>query len=236
MRLNKYLYEILHRRRVYAFDAFRTGAKTGTQKTTTPPKPAVAANPLKTTNDSVSYAIGLMVANFYKQQGIKNLNSNQVAAACRDIFVNKKTLLTEAQANLTLMKFLNPKLATTISEGEAFLASNKKKAGVKTTVSGLQYEVVTEGKGAKPGPTDTVTVNYAGTFINGQPFDKNNGISFPLNGVISGWTEGLQLMSVGSKYKFYVPYQLAYGMNDNGPIPGGSMLVFEVELLGIKGK
>jgi FKBP-type peptidyl-prolyl cis-trans isomerase len=206
------------------------------KKTTTPTKPAVAANPLKTTNDSVSYAIGLMVANFYKQQGIKNLNSNQVAAACRDIFSNKKTLLTEAQANLTLMKFLNPKLATTISEGETFLASNKKKAGVKTTASGLQYEVVTEGKGPKPGATDTVTVNYAGTFINGQPFDKNNGISFPLNGVISGWTEGLQLMAVGSKYKFYVPYQLAYGMNDNGPIPGGSMLVFEVELLGIKGK
>jgi FKBP-type peptidyl-prolyl cis-trans isomerase len=93
-----------------------------------------------------------------------------------------------------------------------------------------------EGKGPRPAITDTVTVKYAGTLLNGTPFDSNDNISFSLGGVIAGWTEALQLMPVGSKYKLYVPQELGYGMNDNGPIPGGSVLVFEVELLGIKGK
>jgi FKBP-type peptidyl-prolyl cis-trans isomerase len=195
-----------------------------------------AAKPLKNINDSISYAIGLMVANFYQQQGIKSLNVTCVSKAINDIYGQKKPLLTENEANMALMRYMNPALSNNIEQGEKFLATNKNKPGVKTSPSGLQYEVITEGKGPRPAITDTVTVNYVGTLLNGTPFDKNNGISFSLGGVIPGWTEALQLMPVGSKYKLYVPYQLAYGLNDNGPIPGGSVLVFEVELVAIKGK
>ena len=207
------------------------------QKTAPKPKiPSQQQPALKNLTDSVSYAIGMMVAGFYRQQGIKQLNSNLVSKAVNDVFDNKKCLLTDNQANLALMSYLNPELSKNIKEGEKFLATNKKKPGVKTTPSGLQYEVLVEGKGAKPGPTDSVTVNYAGTLLNGTPFDSNNGISFVLTGVIHGWTEALQLMAVGSKHKLYVPYQLGYGMNDHGQIPGGSLLVFEVELVNIKKK
>jgi len=199
-------------------------------------KPAQAVKPLKNSVDTVSYAIGTMVANFYKQQGIAKLNSAMVSKAINDVYGNGKVLLNENQANMALMRYMNPALSKNIEEGENFLAANKKKTGVKTTPSGLQYEVIREGTGARPAATDTVTVNYAGTLVNGTPFDKNDGISFPLNGVIPGWTEGLQLMTTGSKYKLYIPYQLAYGLNDQGPIPGGSVLVFEVDLVSIKGK
>ena len=205
----------------------------------TAPKPNVTSKQppaLKNLTDSVSYAIGMMVAGFYRQQGIKKLNSSLVSKAVNDVFDNKKCLLTDNEANLSLMSYLNPELSKNIKEGETFLATNKKRPEVKTTPSGLQYEVLVEGKGVKPGPVDSVTVNYAGTLLNGKPFDSNNGISFALNKVIAGWTEGLQLMAVGSKHKLYVPYQLGYGMNDNGPIPGGSLLVFEVELVNIKKK
>jgi FKBP-type peptidyl-prolyl cis-trans isomerase FklB len=209
-------------------------------KKTTPAKSSQSTPTLKNLNDSVSYAIGMSVAKFYSQQGIKNLNSAMCAKAISDVFGNKKELLTEEQANLAVMRFLNPNVFKNIEAGEKFLAENKTKPGVKTTASGLQYEVITEGKGAKPLATDTVEVNYAGTLLDGTEFDnsykRGAPITFSLNGVIRGWTEALQLMPVGSKYKLYVPYQLAYGMNDNGPIPGGSVLVFEVELLNIKGK
>ncbi|BDY03521.1 FKBP-type peptidyl-prolyl cis-trans isomerase [Ferrimonas sp. YFM] len=124
------------------------------------------------------------------------------------------------------------------AEGEAFLAENAKKEGVKVTESGLQYKVITEGEGAKPAATDTVEVHYRGTLIDGTEFDssykRGESISFPLNGVIKGWTEGLQLMNVGSKYELYIPSELAYGERGAGQsIPGNAALVFEVELLGI---
>jgi FKBP-type peptidyl-prolyl cis-trans isomerase len=205
-------------------------------KKTTSTKPATQKTVLKNSNDSVSYAIGLMVANFYRQQGIKNLNTNLVSKACSDVYGNKQALLTEKDANLALMRYMNPALTKNIEQGEQFLAANKKRAEVKTNPSGLQYEVLVQGQGPRPAITDTVTVNYVGTLVNGKEFDKNNGITFALNGVIPGWTEALQLMPVGSKYKLYLPYQIAYGLNDNGPIPGGSVLVFEVELVSIKGK
>lgn len=213
-----------------------TTAKTTTSKTTTTKSPAVVPV-LKTANDSLSYAIGLSVANFYRQQGIK-LNVNLVSRACNDILTNKKPLLTDDQANLVFMCHSNPQICINVKEGEKFLQENKKKANVKVTPSGLQYEVMTQGAGAKPGPTDTVTVNYLGTLTNGTEFDnsykRGSSISFALNGVIKGWTEGLQLMPVGSKYKFYIPQQLGYGLNDMGSIPAGSVLIFEVELLDIK--
>lgn len=214
--------------------------KTSPAKTTSATAKKPVARPLKNLTDSVSYAIGMSVANFYSQQGIKTLNSDIVSKAINDVFAKKAMQLTEEQANLCVMRFLNPNVFKNVDEGEKFLAKNKTKAGVKTTASGLQYEVVKEGTGSRPLATDTVEVNYAGTLLNGTEFDnsykRGSSISFPLNGVIRGWTEGLQLMTVGSKYKFYIPYQLAYGMNDNGPIPGGSVLIFEVELVSIKKK
>jgi len=125
------------------------------------------------------------------------------------------------------------------AEGETFLAENARQDGVKVTASGLQYIVVKEGDGAKPSATDTVEVMYHGTFLNNKVFDstynRGQSIEFPLNGVIKGWTEGLQLMSVGSTYKFYIPYNLAYGEAGHpAGIPGYSALIFEVELLAIK--
>jgi FKBP-type peptidyl-prolyl cis-trans isomerase len=123
--------------------------------------------------------------------------------------------------------------------GKKFLEDNAKKAGVKTTSSGLQYKVITEGTGKKPKATETVTVHYRGTLIDGTEFDssykRGEPISFGLNRVIAGWTEGLQLMPTGSKYEFYIPYNLAYGdRGAGGVIPPYATLIFEVELLGVK--
>jgi FKBP-type peptidyl-prolyl cis-trans isomerase FklB len=194
---------------------------------------------MKNISDSVSYAIGLSVANFYKQQGIKNLNTQLVSRAINDVFSNKTALLTESQAQDAVMHYLNPGLSKNITAGEQFLAQNKTKPNVKTTASGLQYEVITQGTGPKPGPTDTVIANYKGTLLDGTEFDnsfkRGEPLTIQVNRVIPGWTEALQMMPAGSKYKLYVPYNLAYGPNDNGPIPGGSLLIFEVELLSIKG-
>lgn len=219
--------------------ALSAGAqKKTTVKTTTTKKTASSrsASPLKNLTDSASYAIGLSVANFYQQQGFKNLNTNLIAKAINDVQSNGKALMNESEANEAIMFYINPNLRTNIEAGRDFLAANKKKAGVKTTASGLQYEVIKDAQGPKPLATDTVVVNYAGRLINGFEFDASRGtpIQFLLSRVIKGWTEGLQLMPVGSKYRLFIPHNLAYGPNDNGQIPGGSTLIFEVELLSIK--
>ena len=126
------------------------------------------------------------------------------------------------------------------AEGDAFLAKNRQKKGIVTTASGLQYEILKEGSGDKPKAENTVKVHYTGYLINGKKFesslDQGDPVEFPLNEVIKGWTEGVQLMSVGSKYKFYIPTELAYGQNPQpgGPILPGSTLIFEIELLGFK--
>ncbi|MEI9943151.1 MAG: FKBP-type peptidyl-prolyl cis-trans isomerase [Chitinophagaceae bacterium] len=209
-------------------------------KTATTTKPAVATKTvLKNLIDSASYAIGTSAATFYKQQGITNINTAVLTAAIKDVLSGKKTLLDDATCNTVMNKIMTKvqedKSRPAIDSGMAYLAKNKLRQGVKTTPSGLQYEVITEGTGIKPVATDSVTCNYRGTLINGFEFDASykygQPITFVLNGVIRGWTEGLQLMSEGSKYKFYIPYNLAYGAFDNGPIPGGSMLIFEIELL-----
>lgn len=209
-----------------------------------PVTPAPAAPVLKSLTDSASYAIGLSVANFYAQQGIQKLNPTVVSRAINDVMSGKKPLLDDYQANSTMMRYINQahetKAQPNISAGEKFLAQNKTRAGVKTTASGLQYEVITEGTGAKPTAADTVTVNYKGTLIDGTEFDnsykRGQPISFAVSGVIRGWTEALQLMSEGSKYKLFIPHQLGYGTNDVGSIPAGSTLVFEVELLKVSPK
>jgi FKBP-type peptidyl-prolyl cis-trans isomerase len=197
---------------------------------------------LKNLNDSASYAIGVSVASFYKQQGITNLNTTLVSKAINDILMGKQPLLNEEAVNMCVNKLMNEvqesKSKPTIDAGKAFLEKNKTRPGVKTTASGLQYEVITEGTGIKPTTLDTFVAHYRGTLLDGTEFDAsyNRGqpLVYPVTGVIRGWTEGLQLMTVGSKYKFYIPYNLAYGTNDNGAIPGGSMLIFELDLLDVK--
>ena len=217
---------------------FANAQKPAPKKIATKPAATTSSlQSLKTENDSLSYAIGLSVANFYRQQGIK-LNTSIVSKACNDVLSNKKPLLTDDQANLLFMCHSNPQLCAHVKQDEKFLVENKKKQNVKTTASGLQYEVITQGSGMRPNATDSVTVNYMGTLTDGTEFDnsykRGQPITFSLDRVIRGWTEGLQLMSVGSKYKFYVPYQLGYGLNEMGSIPSGSALVFEVELIDVK--
>jgi FKBP-type peptidyl-prolyl cis-trans isomerase len=211
-----------------------------------PPKPPVAAavKPapvLKNALDSMSYAVGLLDGNFFKSQGIKNVNPAVLAKGFNDA-LGGAPLMTPEQANQCVRREMQKqaveKIKPTILEGEKFLLANAKKAGVKTTASGLQYEVLHEGTGAKPKDTNTVKVHYEGFLLNGKKFDssKDRGqpAEFPLNQVIRGWTEGVQLMSVGSKYKFYIPYQLGYGeMGSGEAILGGSVLIFDVELIEI---
>lgn len=213
-------------------------AKPPAKPTQAPAKPVPV---LKNALDSMSYAIGLLDGNFFKSQGISNVNPSVLAKGFNDA-IGGTPLMTPEQADQCVRREMQKqavaKIQPTILEGEKFLLANAKKAGVKTTASGLQYEVLQEGTGAKPKDTNTVKVHYEGYLLNGKKFDssKDRGqpAEFPLNQVIRGWTEGVQLMSIGSKYKFYIPYQLGYGeMGSGEAIPGGSVLVFEIELLDI---
>lgn len=196
---------------------------------------------LKTAVDSLSYAIGILDGNFFKTQGLKNVSANALGQGFSDV-MKGKTIFTPEQADqivrIELQKNAKKKILPTIEEGQKFCSENLKKPGVKQTASGLQYEVLLEGTGPKPADTSTVKVHYEGFLLNGKKFDssrdRGDPATFGLNQVIRGWTEGVQLMSVGSKYKFYIPYQLAYGEQGSGEaIPGGATLVFEVELIEI---
>jgi len=197
---------------------------------------------LKTLEDSANYAMGLSVANFYKQQGVTKINSTLVTRGISDAMSGKPALLNDAQT--VLMTYLDKQQMTkskpNIDACNNFLAANKNKQGIVTTASGLQYEVITQGSGPKPTDKDTVVCNYKGTFLDGREFDnsykRGTPIEFAVTRVIRGWTEILQLMPAGSKYKVYVPYQLGYGNSDYNGIPGGSLLIFEIELLSVKGK
>ena len=220
-------------------------AQTTPKKTAPKPTTKVAAKPaapvLKNKVDSFSYAIGLSIANFYKEQGIKEINSALVTRALSDS-KSGKNLLTEDQVNNCIMNDMqekkSEKSAGARKAGEAFLAENKKKPGVITTASGLQYQILKEGNGPKPGPNDQVKVHYHGTLIDGSIFDSSVQRGEPLvlgvSNVIVGWVEALQMMPVGSKWKLFIPSNLGYGDNDAGPmIKAGSTLIFEVELLEI---
>ncbi len=208
-----------------------------------PPAGAQGTAPavLKTTQDSLSYAIGLSLANFYRQQGITTINSALVVRAVNDV-KNNKPQLNDQQAQACISNFMqkaqSEKASGNIKIGQDFLAANKNKPGVVTLPSGLQYLVVKEGTGPRPALTDMVKVHYHGTLIDGKVFDssieRGEPIELTVNGVIPGWTEALQLMPVGSKWKLFIPSNLAYGDRQAGPmITPGSTLIFDVELLDI---
>jgi FKBP-type peptidyl-prolyl cis-trans isomerase FklB len=207
-------------------------------------KPAATATPvaLKTTQDSLSYAIGISVANFYKQQNITNINTALVVRAISDVNKNGKLILSEEQCNATIVNYMQKAKAQKATGnkklGLDFLAANKNKPGVVTLPSGLQYTILQAGTGPKPALTDMVRVHYHGTLIDGKVFDssveRGQPIELSVNGVIPGWTEALQLMPVGSKWKLFIPSNLAYGDQAAGPMIGpGSTLIFEVEVLDI---
>jgi FKBP-type peptidyl-prolyl cis-trans isomerase FklB len=203
----------------------------------------ITSTKIQSAEDSVAYCYG--VASYFMWMS-DSLSLNPVLFAKGMIDAeNKKNTLDEQAAQGYVMSFMQNRQAEkmkkqygkNIDEGEKFLADNKKREGVKETASGLQYEVITMGTGAKPGPEETVKVHYTGTLMDGTKFDssvdRNEPAVFGVNQVIKGWQEGIQLMPVGSKFKFYVPYELAYGENGTGPIPPYSTLVFDVELLDI---
>lgn len=211
---------------------------------------AHAADPsLKTQKDKVSYSIGLDIGKNLKNQGIE-IDSNLLAKGIQDAVSGGKPMLTEEEVQGVMTQFsqeMQSKMAAkskeagdkNTKEGAAFLAENKKKKDVVTLPSGLQYKVITAGKGKKPKATDTVTTHYRGTLIDGTEFDssikRGEPASFPVTGVIPGWTEALQLMPVGSKWQLFVPPNLAYGPRGAGPQIGpNATLVFEVELLSIQ--
>jgi len=204
-------------------------------------KPVAATPVLKTLIDSASYVLGVSFTNFYKDQGISipKLNTAMVSKAITDVLAGKPSLIDNATANMVMNKCLTQieeeKAKPNIEAGQKFLAKNKLRPEVKTTASGLQYEIVIKGTGEKPTTADSVTCNYMGTFINGVEFDnsyrRGSPITFAVTGVIRGWTEGLQLMVENEKRRFWIPVQLAY-KNEAGK-PAG-MLVFDVELLRIQ--
>ena len=240
---------------VLALAACDKGAQKSADAAAEAAKPADAADPkaagkypgLPTEKEQISYTIGMAMG---KQLGeIKDeVNLDTVVKAMRAQLAGEKLLLTEDQGKAIFEAFGQKMQAKQIAKmmadakanqenGDKFLAENGKKPGVVTTASGLQYQVLTEGTGAKPGPKDGVKVHYKGTLMDGTEFDssykRNEPAVMPLQGVIPGWAEGLQLMPVGSKYKFWIPAKLAYGEQAPPMIGPNQMLTFEVELLEI---
>jgi FKBP-type peptidyl-prolyl cis-trans isomerase FklB len=199
---------------------------------------------LKDQKDKVSYSVGLQIGFNLSRQKV-DINPDILAAGIKDALAGKPQLNPDQikEVMTTFEKDMEQKQKEAgeknKTEGAKFLEENKKKEGVKTTASGLQYKVVKEGNGAQPKATDMVTVNYRGTLINGTEFDssykRGQPATFPINGVIKGWTEALQLMKVGSKYQLFIPSTLAYGERAVSPdLAANSTLIFEVELLDAK--
>lgn len=194
--------------------------------------------------DKVSYAVGLSIAESLKSQQLGSLDLNFLKDGIQDVFEQKELKINPQEANGLIQAYLEEANTAAFGEnkeqGIAFLETNKNKEGILTTESGLQYEVIEDGEGVKAGATDTVTVHYHGTLIDGTIFDssteRGTPASFGVNQVIPGWTEALQLMSVGAKYRLYIPQELAYGANPHpgGPIKPYSALIFDVELIEIK--
>ncbi len=226
---------------------------TSTAKTATKtPKTNLPKAPLFKNNlDSACYALGLNVASSFKSGGLTTINYEAFNKGLKDAMQSNDPSLTQEQAQQVIAKLFESfskeraeitkkKYLPTVEAGNEFLAKNKLKDGVKTTSSGLQYEIITEGNGAMPKATDKVTVNYKGNLLNGEEFDssykRGEPTTFGLNEVITGWTEGVQLMKEGAKYRFFIPYQLAYGEREAGVITPFSTLIFEIELIKIGGE
>jgi FKBP-type peptidyl-prolyl cis-trans isomerase FklB len=203
---------------------------------------------LATTQDSISYLIGNDVGSNFRKNWIE-INMDVFIRGLEAAMKGNDSLIPEARKMAIMTKFqqdLQTKQQANMSkeaeagkiQGKAFLDENRKKPGVKETPSGLQYKVILEGTGKSPSATSKVTVNYEGKLISGKIFDssydRGQTATFPLNGVIKGWTEGLQLMKEGATYEFYIPSDLAYGDHGNQGIPGGSTLIFKVELIKVE--
>lgn len=201
---------------------------------------------LTTTADSVSYAIGMTIGANMKKDGLDSLNLDILKEAIRTAIKGDSSLINQQLSQTVIQSYLTSKQKIksegNMMAGKKFLADNKKNdKDVVELPDGLQYKVLKQGTGPKPTAEDTVKVHYHGTLIDGTVFDssveRGEPIEFPLGQVIKGWTEGLQLMNVGSKYKFFIPSELGYGDRPAGPkIGANSTLIFEVELLEIKGK
>lgn len=202
---------------------------------------------LKNQKDKVSYIIGMDIGNNLKKQSI-DVDPNILVKGVKDALSGAKPLLTEQEIQEAMVAFQKEMAAKqeqvakrNKAEGEVFLAENKKKEGVKTLPSGLQYKVIKAGTGKKPKSNDTVTVHYRGTLINGTEFDssykRGQPVSFPVSGVIPGWTEALQLMEEGAKWQLFIPSNIAYGERGAGGVIGpNATLIFEVELVSIQEK
>ena len=198
---------------------------------------------MQSLEEKASYGVGMSIGESLKNQQLEHINVNLMMQAIQAVFNDETTALTPDEANIFIQHYLDEKKNAAFSanktQGEEFLAENAKKEGIQQTFSGLQYEVLTAGDGAKPGATDNVTVHYHGTLIDGTVFDssmlRGTPATFGVHQVIPGWTEALQLMSVGSKFRLYIPQELSYGANPHpgGPIQPFSALIFEVELLNI---
>ena len=200
--------------------------------------------------DQLSYALGLGIGHQLLQMNAEGLNIDDFAQAIKDVMTGGELKMKEAEAQQMVQQFFAEQEAlqqaanaekgkAAKAEGEQFLAGNAKKEGVKTTASGLQYQVLRDGNGKQPKATDQVECHYEGTLIDGTKFDssydRGQTATFPLNQVIAGWTEGLQLMREGAKYRFFIPYQLAYGERGAGAsIPPYAALIFDVELVAVK--
>ena len=192
--------------------------------------------------EKLSYALGMVIVHNLKGMGVSALDNAAFAQAVSDVMGGATTTMSDAEAQRTVSEFMQKQQAeagkAVREAGEKFLAENAEKPGVVVLPSGLQYTVITEGTGAKPKATDRVKCHYEGTLTNGQVFDssyrRGEPAVFPLNGVIAGWTEGVQLMAEGAKYRFFIPYHLAYGERGAGQsIPPYAALVFDVELIEI---
>lgn len=190
--------------------------------------------------EKLSYALGMVIGHNLKNMSVNEINAADFAAAVSDVLAGNTTKIDDAEAQQIVNTFLQKQqeeMGKAVREdGERFLAENAKKEGVTVLPSGLQYTVIKEGNGAKPLATDRVKCHYEGTLPNGTIFDssykRGEPAVFPLNGVISGWTEGVQLMNEGAKYRFFIPYHLAYGERGAGQaIPPYAALVFDVELI-----
>lgn len=224
-------------------------AQTGTPPAKPGAPAANPADPLSTTAGQASYAIGMNIGNSIKNDGL-DVNLQALVAGIADAMAGNKSKLTDAQAQAAVQEFVTAMQARQADrmksagdknkrDGEAFLASNKQKQGVVTLPSGLQYMVIKAGNGKQPKLTDTVTTHYHGTLIDGTVFDssveRGEPATFSVGGVIRGWTEALQLMKVGDKWRLFVPSELAYGPRSPSPEIGpNSVLVFDVELLNVE--